>query len=551
MNESPTTCTTIISDIKRACTYTPFDVTLAIILWVAGYLFWTVIPVMGHPLPAFCFEVIMFVGSAVLLTRPRLGGRLGTREILIIAVSLALSLSMVVTTNKAIISCVFLWNCLSWCYLVFTAQGNSREKHPGDRFVGELCTATFAMPFMGPKNLFSAVFGAKTNPDGTRRPRKFGGTVGWILIGLSIAVVPTLVVGLLLSYDSGFSTIMTTILNRIFSSKEIFRQLRNIGLGMLMGALMFGAILAGKHRKEKRNFLGEGNPAAALTIPKGDGAHVFPVAMVAAALTPILALYVIFFISQWDYYVSAFTGVRPEELTFSDYAREGFFQLLAVSVINAVMSLCAGIFIKRRPFDPNKPRAHRGHPVTRIYMGAMALSTIVLIATALAKMLLYVNTYGMTHKRTYATWLMLLLAVSFVAVILRQVFGRMNLTGTILTVFLVFFLAISVVNVDGLIMKYNVDAALDGNIRTMQGDVLEDCGYSGVLPALEFMETTEDGYAPANPVEFSEEQLAFVREQTDTYLVHAAGELEDMEWYEHNLVTLRARKALREAGYEG
>ena len=551
MNESPTPYTSTVSTIRKAYTYTSFDVALAMIMWVAGYLFWAVIPVMRHPLMAFGFEVIMFVGSAVLLTRPRLGGRLGTREILIIAVSLALSLSMVVTSNKAIINCVFLWNCLSWCYLVFTAQGNSREKHPGDGFVGEWMTATFAMPFMAPKNLFSALFGARTNLDGTRRPRRISGTVGWILVGLSVAVIPTLVVGLLLSYDKGFSSLMNNIWKTIFSAEEIFRQLRNIGLGILMGALMFGAVLAGQHRKEKKAASEECDAATLTALPKGDGAHVFPVAMVAAALTPILALYVVFFISQWDYYVSAFTGIRPEALTFSDYAREGFFQLLAVSVINALMSLCAAVFIKRRPFDPSRPRANRAHPVTRIYMGAMALSTIILIATAVAKMLLYVNTYGMTHKRTYATWLMLLLAVCFAVVLLRQFFGRINLTGTLLTVFLVFFLAISVVNVDGLIMKYNVDAALDGNLRTMQGDVLEDCGYSGVLPALEFMEATEDGYTPADPVDFSEEQLALVREHTDAYLTRTAGELADMKWYEHNLVTLRARKALREAGYEG
>ena len=244
--------------------------------------------------------------------------------------------------------------------------------------------------------------------------------------------------------------------------------------------------------------------------------------------------------------------MRPEELTFSDYAREGFFQLLAVAVINAVLSLGASLLTKRRPENPDKPNRDRTHPVTRIYMAVMALSTLILIATAVAKMLLYVDTYGMTHKRTYATWLMLLLAVCFVAVILRQVFARMNLTGTLLAVFLVFFVAISVVNVDSLIMKYNANAAVDGNLRTMQGEVLEDCGHSGVLAALDFMEATADSnFQPADPVEFSPEQLANIRAATHDYLDRAAKELGEMRWYEHNLVTLRAKKALRDAGYEG
>ncbi|MBQ7911956.1 MAG: DUF4173 domain-containing protein, partial [Clostridia bacterium] len=521
-----------------------------LILWVAGYLFCAVTPVMEHPLLAFGFEVILFVGGSILLTRKSVGGRLSARGIITVIVSLALSLSMVLTTNKAIINCVYLWNCLAWFYLVFTATGNSRERAPGQYFVGELLTATFAMPFKAPANLFSALFGARKNPDGTPRPRKGSATLGWILLGLVIAFIPTLIVGLLLSYDDGFSSIMDNILDEIFSADEIFRQLRNIGLGILVGALMFGAILAGKHRKGKKTDPAEA-PASTPALPKSDGAHVLPVAMVAATLTPILIIYIIFFVSQWDYYVSAFTGVRPEELTFSDYAREGFFQLLAVAVINAILSLGASLLTKRRPENPDKPNRDRTHPVTRIYMAVMALSTLILIATAVAKMLLYVDTYGMTHKRTYATWLMLLLAVCFVAVILRQLFARMNLTGTLLAVFLVFFVAISVVNVDSLIMKYNANAALDGNLRTMQGEVLEDCGYAGVLPALEFMETTEQaGYTPETPVEFSEEQLARVRANTEEYLTDSAKKLEKMKWYEHNLVTLRAREALRDAGYE-
>lgn len=534
---------------KPAYRYTPADMALAILMWVAGYLFWAVIPVIRHPLLAFGFEVLMFVGTAILLTRPSLGGKLSARAALTVAVSIALSVSMAVTTNKAIVGCVFLWNCLSWCYLVFTATGNSRETRPGDYFVGEVLTATFAMPFRAPANLFAALFGGKTNPDGTPRPRRMSATLGWILLGLAVAAIPTLAVGLLLSYDDGFSSIMNNILDEIFSADEIFRQLRNVGLGLLMGALMFGAVLAGKHKKGRKPVPAEGDPAVG-SVPKGDGAHVFPVAMVAAALTPILMIYVIFFISQWDYYVSAFTGVRPEELTYSDYAREGFFQLLAVSVINAVLTLGAATLAKRRPADPEKPRRNRTHPVTRIYVAVMALSTLVLIATALAKMLLYVNAYGMTHKRTYATWLMLLLAVCFVAVILRQLFARMNLTGTLLAVFLVFFVGISVINVDSLIMQYNAQAAAEGNLRTMQGEVLTDCGHAGVLPALEFMDVTNrEGYAPETPVEFSEEQLARVRANTENYLTEAARDLGDMKWYEHNLVTLRAKKALSDAGY--
>ncbi len=558
MNTTPESYTftpSVPSTDKTSYAYSAVDFILAMTAWVMGYLLWVVTPVMGHPLLAFGFEVLLFVGTAILLTRPFVGGKLSARGILIVAVGITLSLSMVLTTNKAIVGCVFLWNCLAWFYLVFASTGNSRERVPGGYFVGELLTATFAMPFRSPGNLFTAVFAGKRNPDGTPCPRKGSRMLGRILAGLLIAVIPTVVVAALLSYDDGFSAIMENIRKEIFSAEEIFRQLRNVALGLPVGALLFGAVLAGKHKAKAKQPVAPvaytsatASVAATPAVPR-DGHHIIPVAMMAAAVTPILVIYGIFFISQWDYYVSAFTGVRPEELTFADYAREGFFQLLAVAVINALLSLGVAQLTRRRSEDPEKPTRERNHPVTRIYMGVLAMATLILIATAVAKMLLYVDTYGMTHKRTYATWLMLLLAVCFVAVILRQIFSRMNLTGTFLAVFLVFFLAISVVNVDSLIMQYNKNAALGGNLRTMQGEVLEDCGYSGVLSALEFMEATADPAYSAGLSGEDGEKLTHIRDDVSDLLKDYGRELKDMKWYEHNLVTLRAKKALLDAGY--
>ena len=162
-----------------------------------------------------------------------------------------------------------------------------------------------------------------------------------------------------------------------------------------------------------------------------------------------------------------------------------------------------------------------------------------LIATALSKMFLYVDTYGLTQKRVYATWFMLLLAVSFVVVFLRQVCRRVNLTGTLLCVFLAFFLAISLVNVDRLIVSYNVQACLDGNIYTMQGEVLEDAGVSGVLPALNFMAQTEGTQDPA---------LVDIREKTDRWLARMSQELHNMKPGEKNIPILQAERALQASG---
>ncbi len=526
--------------------YTKGEVILAVALWVMGYLACAVLPAMEYPIPAFVLQAVLFPGVVILLGRRSVGGQVSAQGIFFLVTSLALSFSLLFTTNRAIVNCAVIWNTLAWFYLVFLLTGNARRRFPGASFVGEFLGATVVMPFRASGSLFGAIFGSGKNPDGTpRRRAKVGAVIGWAALGLFCAIIPTLIIVLLLSYDDGFTDILDNILEEIFSNDTLFRQIRSIGFGLLVGALMFGAVLAGRQKKGSKP-----EPDAETAAKRADLVHVIPVPLVAAMLTPILAIYVIFFISQWDYYVSAFTGVRPEELTFSDYAREGFFQLVAVAVINALLGLGAAIFSRRRAFDPARPRRERLSIVMRIYLSILSLSTLVLIATALSKMFLYIDTYGMTHKRTYATWLMVLMAVGFLSVILRQLWTRMNLTGTLLVAFLAFFIAISVVNVDSLIVRYNVNAALGGNLRTMQGDVCEDSGYAGVLAALDFMEASADPAAvPYDPEEFKPETLESIRKTTNAYLQEMTDRLEAMDWHEHNVVTLRARAALREAGY--
>ncbi len=553
--------------------YRPADVWLSLVLWLVGYLYVASVPVGDDPVPALLVQVLLFAGALIYLPRRSVGGRLTPWSVILAVVGIALSVSFLWTVNRAMMTAVAAWNAFAWFYLIFVLTGNSRERGPGAFFIGEVLTASLRMPFKAPGSLFGALFGQKTDPDGKPRPKsRVSAVVGWSILGLFLAIVPTVIIVVLLSYDEGFTRLMDNILDTVFEADTVFRFIRDAVIGLLVGALMFGALLAGRMqvlRKTTANptvdpaTASAGAPGMAVTTAAAtvvgapapllrDGAHVLPVALVAAMMTPIMAVYVIFFVSQWSYYVSAFTGVLPGELTYSAYAREGFFQLVAVAVINAVISIGASALSARRAYDPERPRRERAHPVLRIYLAVLSLFTLVLIATALSKMILYVDTYGLSHKRVYATWLMVLLAVAFVCVMVRQVWTHMNLVGTLTAVFLGFFLFIALCPVDAMIVRYNVDEALDGNLHTMVGDVCEDSGASGVLAALDFMAASEiSGAIPYDPAEFDADALADIRRHTDAYLERMAEELDERAWYEHNITTLRAKAALAAAGYDG
>ncbi len=531
----------------RYC-YRASDIWLAGVMWILGYLYTAAVPIGSSPLPAMLVQLLLFVGVPIYLFRCK-GCRITPVVWVLLGVGVALSLSFLWTVNRAMLNAVAAWNAFCWFYAVFVITGNSREQLPSEHFVGELLTAAAVMPYRAPCSIFGALFGQKTMPDGSARPKsRLRATLGWVCLGLALAVVPTAIVVLLLSYDEGFSKMMLDIVESVFRADTIFRFLRDAVLGLFVGAILFGALMAARERSLQKPYTGffasffESDEEED-SVPK-DGAHRIPVPLVAAMLTPIMAVYVVFFLSQWDYYISAFTGTRPEALTFSAYAREGFFQLLSVAIINALLGIAASLLSVRRAEDPSRPHRARSSPVIRIYLALLSVMTLILIATALAKMLLYVDTYGLTHKRVYATWLMLLLAVCFVAVLVRQIWSRMNLQGTLLWVFLAFLLIIAMAPTDALIVRYNVNLALDGNLYAMQGDVCEDSGAAGVLAALNFMEKTAEGHTAIDA-----KTLDGIRAHTDDYLFRMASELAELEWHEHNITTLRAEKALKAAGY--
>jgi hypothetical protein len=238
-------------------------------------------------------------------------------------------------------------------------------------------------------------------------------------------------------------------------------------VGFAVATIIFGSLYGTKARADRKADIG----CESFKIDLG----ILPRALLCAAVTPILAVYVLFFISQWSYYVSAFTGVLPEGLTFANYARSGFFQLCAVSGINAILLLLFNILIKKT----DKKR----DPLRSIYSAVISLFTLVLIATALSKMMLYIDSFGLTQKRVYASWLMLLLAAVFIIVLIGQLFHRIPIFSVIAVTAIIFFALIAIPNVDGMIASYNVSAYLSGDLATVDVYAAEDLGASAV-PAL-------------------------------------------------------------------
>lgn len=353
--------------------------------------------------------------------------------------------------------------------------------------------------------------------------------IAWCAAGLVGAIVPTVIIAALLSYDEQFTNLLDRIFS--FSPDKLFENIGDVILAGILGVLLFAVLFGNLQAKKK----GANAPEDTAKAASPSRLQILPKPLAAAFVTPILLLYVLFFISQWNYYVSAFTHTLPEGLTYAQYAREGFFQLCTVCVFNALLMICMQAFMRRTPEEKGILR--------RILAGIISLFTLILIATALSKMVLYIDAYGMTQNRILATWMILLLAVIFILSLIQVFCKKFPIAMAILVTCVVFALVLFLPNIDGMIANYNVDAYLSGDLSSVDVEALCDLDYAAV-PALSRLE--EHLLAKGK----LDEKTALLLEATTAQLDHLAewNAEETYGFFDWNIPVLRAKRMLEGRG---
>lgn len=133
----------------------------------------------------------------------------------------------------------------------------------------------------------------------------------------------------------------------------------------------------------------------------------------------------------------------PEGVTYSQYAHQGFWQLLFVSLINFVTVLiCVKIF------EDNK--------VLKILLTVISVCTCIMILSAAYRMILYVNEYNLSFLRVLVLWFLAVLMIIFWGVI-YSIFSRdFRLFRYITAVVSVCYILFSFSHPDALIADYNI-----------------------------------------------------------------------------------------------
>ncbi|HZH97481.1 MAG TPA: DUF4173 domain-containing protein [Fimbriimonadaceae bacterium] len=202
---------------------------------------------------------------------------------------------------------------------------------------------------------------------------------------------------------------------------------------------------------------------------------------VAIVLGSLNLLFLAFVSVQFSYLFGGRSHVMvTPSLSFAEYARSGFFEL--VTVAGLVLPLVLGLnWVLRR--DSTKDEK-----IFRCLSGILITLVFVVIFSALERMRLYVDTYGLTHLRLYSTAFMGWLALSFLwllATVLRGKEDRFAF-GAAIASFLVIF-STNAVNPDALIAKVNLNSGRQSVDLETLGDLSADAApiIHTALPRLE------------------------------------------------------------------
>ncbi|MFC8509461.1 DUF4153 domain-containing protein [Streptomyces sp. NPDC057131] len=136
-------------------------------------------------------------------------------------------------------------------------------------------------------------------------------------------------------------------------------------------------------------------------------------------------------------------------LTYAEYARQGFWQLLMATLLTLVV---IGLALRWAPRTGAGDRR-----LVRVVLGTLCVLTLVVVASALRRMDLYVDAYGLTRLRISVTTMELWLGVAIVLIMAAGIWGARLLPRALAASAAGFVLVFGLIQPDAVIAQQNVD----------------------------------------------------------------------------------------------
>lgn len=309
-----------------------------------------------------------------------------------------------------------------------------------------------------------------------------------IAAALGIAASSVLVV-LLSNADMVFSMKSRAFadwVTNIFDAKTLGKVI----LGVLAGLYVFGIL----YRSHTHKNISHGETAA----KAGD------LIIINTVLSFVLAVYTLFVIVQFKYLFAGAT--LPEGLSYTEYARKGFFELLALTGVNI-----AGIYIVTMF---TKGASGKWKKLSVIFCHYLCGVTCVLLASSFYRMLLYTGSDGLTRLRLFVLGFLVFEAIGLIFTFIYIARPKFNIVMVYTLIALSYYCLLNVLPTDYFIAKNQVDKFLAGE--------RDDVNYVFTLsadaaPAMRYLaDNTDDTLLAAQAERFITRRTEYY-EKTDDF----------------------------------
>lgn len=245
----------------------------------------------------------------------------------------------------------------------------------------------------------------------------------YVFIGIAIAFpLVVLIVVLLCSADAVFAS----VIKKIFADINFFTVSKVVFLFVFALSSSYCGI---KYLSKKRI------SDAPVETPA------FPAAIGITVAATVSVVYVFFCFIQIVYLFGELMQL-PSGYTYARYAREGFFQLLFVCILNVIIVLLgSGLFRKNK--------------ILNAFLILITLCTYIMIASSAYRMGLYVSEYGLTATRLCVFWALGVIALFMLGVILSICKPAFSLFRYGIIVIGVCYLVLAFARPDYLVARYN------------------------------------------------------------------------------------------------
>ena len=334
--------------------------------------------------------------------------------------------------------------------------------------------------------------------------------IGKIIKGL-IVTIPILIVVLILlsSADSIFSNKLKDMLSTVFSFgifesetyiNLFFRLIIIIGITIYFIAILYN-ILEDKFCEKD---VSETKPWKIDTIIGN------------TILTVLNLVYLVFCYIQISVLFMKIGDMQ--NFNYASYARQGFFQLMVVSIINFIIIL---ITSKRK--EENKKINY-----TKIMNLLLAVFTLIILFSSFYRMYLYEQAYGYTFLRLMVYFALITEIILIIPTIMYILNLNINLTKTYFVVIMLMYILVNYVNIDYMIAKKNIDRYFEDENYELDMNYLQTLSIDATEQILR-LENVEDEN---------------VSNQLNYYLYKVESETQDINLQNFNINRIIAKRQL-------